>query len=270
MPLIVAHNPQLFPTVIPIFLILTETPEASLAKTSHSSIVKNRCTTEQGVGAMATEKRKPLTKDDELKLFFDYGVNPATRRIILASATASIDSGESGVDSDMWKKLATGLTVLERWPVLEGQDPSIVIEMSNPGGDVYHMFGIYDRIKRSGHHITIEAYGYLMSAGSIIFQAGDKRIMAPNTTMMLHYGEDGFSGHSKNLQRHAKESGRLNTKVEDIYLWKINEKMKLLDKKPWTREQLEARMKFDWFITPEEAVEIGLADEVAEYNHTPP
>ena len=214
---------------------------------------------------LAKSLNKPLTKDDELKLFFEYGVNPATRRIILASATVDIDSGESGVDADMWKRLATGLSVLERWPVLEGQDPGITIEITNPGGDAYHMFGIYDRIRRSGHHITIEAYGYLMSAATVIYQAGDKRVIAPNTTMLLHYGNDGFYGHSKDFQKHAQESDRINTSMEDIYLYKINEKAKALGKKPWSRSRLKEKMKFDWFITPEEAVEIGLADEVAQY-----
>lgn len=211
------------------------------------------------------ERRRAITKDDELKLFFEYGVNPATRRIILASATANVESGESGVDSDMWKRLATGLTVLERWPVLEGQDSSITIEMNNPGGDVYHMFGIYDRIRRSGHNITIEAYGYLMSAATIIFQSGDKRVIAPNATMMLHYGQDGFFGHSKDFQMQAKESERIGHKMEDIYLLKINEKMRAIGKKLWSREFLRGKMKFDWYITPEEAVDIGLADEIAEY-----
>ena len=211
------------------------------------------------------ERRKSMSKDDELKLFLEYGVNPAIRRIILSSVTSDSEYGESGVDSDMWKRLAVGLTVLERWPVIEGQKEDIDIEMNNPGGDAYHMFGIYDRIRKSKYHITIEAYGYVMSAGSIIFQAADKRVIAPNSTMLLHYGQDGFYGHSKDLQSHAKEAERINRAMENIYLGRINSRRKALGLKPWTRRDLERKMSFDWYITPEEAVDIGLADEVAQY-----
>lgn len=209
---------------------------------------------------------KTISKDDELKLFLEYGVNPAIRKIILSSVTSSIESGESGVDSDMWKRLAVGLTVLERWPLLEKQDSSIAIEMNNPGGDTYHMFGIYDRIRKSNQHITIEAYGYVMSAGSIIMQAADKRVMSPNATMLLHYGEDGFVGHSKDFQIHAKEGERINAKMERIYLEVMKAKALKDGKKPITLRQLKEKMKFDWFIDAEESVELGLADEVAQYN----
>ena len=212
---------------------------------------------------------KKLARDDELKIFFEYGINPATRRIIMGSVTSDTwsEGGESGVDADMWKRLAAGLTVLERWPVIEGADPGITIEMSNPGGDAYHMFGIYDRIRRSPLNIAIEVYGYAMSAGSVILQAADKRMITPHATMLLHYGSDGFYGHSHDFQSHAKEAKRINTAMEDIYLGRMNAKALADGKKPWTRHRLQEKMRFDWYITAEEAVACGLADEILVPEH---
>jgi ATP-dependent protease ClpP protease subunit len=168
-----------------------------------------------------------------------------------------LEHGESGVDAHMWSRLEKGLGILEKWPLLAEQENTITIVMNNPGGDMYHMFGMYDRIRSSACHITIEASGYVMSAASVILQAADKRRMHEHATMMIHHGSDGFRGHAKDFQSAAKENARLQEMLYGIYLERLRQK----DSK-FSKNRLKEMMKFDRYIPAHEAVELGLADEI--------
>jgi len=204
--------------------------------------------------------RKALGKDDEIKLFYDYGLHIPTRRLIVDSVQVDFEHGESGVDAQMWSRLEKGLTVLEQWPVVTEQDTAITIVMNNPGGDPYHMFGMYDRIRSSPCRIIIEATGYVMSAGSIILQAADVRRMHKHATMMIHHGTDGYRGHAKDFQSAAKESSRMEEVLCSLYLERLRQK----DPK-FSRKRLKDMMKFDRYIPAEEAVVLGLADEIVPH-----
>ena len=63
--------------------------------------------------------------------------------------------------------------------------------------------------------------------------------------------------HSKDAQANAKYNDVITERMLDIYLERIREK-----KPRYKKETLEDLMKFDCFLPPKEAVELGLADEV--------
>ncbi len=185
------------------------------------------------------------------KLLMDEGVDPVARIIILGHDEE--DSEEAGTSWKMQRRLARAITLLEQ----KNSEP-ITIEMNNWGGDEYHGLAIYDRIKVSSCKVTIEAYGHCMSMGSWIMQAADKRIMSPNATMMLHYGTWGEHLDWNQAEAFHKEGIRLNTLMEDTYLPKIKEV-----KPKFSRSQLKAKLiAHDWYLSAQEAVEWGLADEV--------
>lgn len=197
-------------------------------------------------------RRKPIK--DDVEVFFEYGLYVPTRTIIMEGSPFDM---MPGVDDHMWKRLTAALEILEHSPRGENQNPDITIEMNNPGGDAYHMFAIYDRIRDCESPVVIVASGYVMSAATIIFQAADRRLMRENATMMLHYGSDFFEGHSKDFKEWAKESDRICTRMEDIYLAKIHKKHP-----KFSRSHLKKMISFDKFMTAQEAVDLGLADEV--------
>ena len=122
----------------------------------------------------------------------------------MGSVTVDMDS-ESGTDANMAERVIKGLHMLDT-SAPTGDKP-ITIIMNNLGGDWYHGMGIYDAIKACKNHITIKVFGYVMSMGSIIIQAADKRIMSPNSRMMIHYGTSGYYGHNKDFIKWAKEAG---------------------------------------------------------------
>ena len=154
---------------------------------------------------------------------------------------------------------------MENTLVPNGADSTITIEMNNPGGDAYHMYGMYNRIQNSPCRIVAHAYGYLMSAMSVVYQAADVRKIAVDTTMMIHFGSDGYFGHSKDFQIWAEESKRINERMLEIYLYQMNKKEENdgLPKKKWTtKKRLTELINFDKFIGAEQAVKMGLADEI--------
>lgn len=150
------------------------------------------------------------------------------------------------------QNLIKGLYLLDKL-----EKTKIEIIWNSHGGDWYAGMAIYDFIKSLSSSVTIKAYGRIRSMGTIILQACHQRIIAPNCLFLIHYGELSFGGHSKNGIEAAEEEKRSNKLMEDIYLIRIKEKHK-----NYTRKRLQEFMKYDKYMTPQEAIEIGLADEV--------
>lgn len=192
-----------------------------------------------------------MTGKDTIDKFLEHGLDFPSKTIYLGS----VGDGEwdTGVDHRMARHAIQGLYLLDKTK----HDEPITVLMNNPGGDVYHGLAVFDAIRSCKSYVIIKTYGYAMSMGSVVLQAGDRRVMSPNSRMMLHYGTAGAHDHSKNVQRWADEFKRLDKWMEDVYLTKILEK-----KKRFTRQQLQKKMSFDWFLTAQEAVDLGLADEV--------
>jgi ATP-dependent protease ClpP protease subunit len=202
--------------------------------------------------------RKRLEKNDEIVIFYEHGLYIPRRQIIVDSTQVDLEHGESGVDAHMWSRLEKGLSILEKWPLTnDDQDNTITIVMNNPGGDMYHMLGMYDRICSSTCPIVIEASGQVMSAASIIMQAADIRRMHKHATMMIHRGKSESRGNADSMRNTAEELQRLENVMYSIYL----EKIKIKNPK-FNRRDLKNIMKDDKFISAQEAVELGLADEV--------
>lgn len=190
-----------------------------------------------------------FTRDDVDK-FFDYGIDMAHRTIYMGSASVEEDN-ETGVDAIMAERVIKALHILD-----QKQEP-ITIIMNNPGGDWYHGMGIYDAIKGCQSEVTVKVYGMAMSMGAVILQAADHRQLAPNSRFMIHYGYTTLVGHAKNVQNWAKEDKKISVLMEDIFIAKIQEKHPL-----FKREALMEMLDPDTILNAQEAVSLGLADEV--------
>jgi len=191
------------------------------------------------------------TKDDIDKLH-DYSIYTPSRLIYIGSEQSDSDLNESGTDYLMAERLIKNIEILEHI----NADP-ITIIMNNLGGDFYHGMSVYDRIISSKCHVTIKAFGYAMSMGSLILQAADVRIMSPNATMMIHYGEAGIETTSKNFQQWAKEYDRTDGVMESI-LYK-----KMVEKNPdFKIKELRKMLSLDTFFQAEQALALGLIDQI--------
>lgn len=194
---------------------------------------------------------KRINRDDVDKLY-DYDLYIPTRTIYMGSTESSIEYGESGVEAVMAERVIKALLLLDQ------QNAPITIIMNNPGGDWYHGMAIYDAIKQCQSHITVKVFGMAMSMGGIILQAADKRLMAPNSKFMMHYGTDGIqSVHSKIFKKWADEGEKNNDHMEQLFLDKIHEKNPKM-----TLSKLKNMLDYDTILSPQETIDLGLADGI--------
>lgn len=185
---------------------------------------------------------------DTLSTLFEHGIDVDARRLYLVHG----NDGQAGeVGPDLAALAVMGLQYLDKDP------KPIEIILNSTGGDEYCMLAIFDAIKRCNSHVTITVYGSAMSAGAFILQAGQHRRMSRYATLMAHFGTIGVQTQSSNLPRVAAENERLATVYRDVLLSRIRQK-----RPRTTAKQLAQLLSTDWYLSAEESVSWGLADEV--------
>ena len=151
---------------------------------------------------------------------------------------------------------------------LESEDSNqdIQIFINSEGGEVTAGLAIYDTMQFIKPDVRTIVIGQACSMGSFLAQAGapGKRYVLPESRTMIHRVSSGTPGtrgsvHVQELQfedavRAMGESKRLNERLTQLYV-KHNTAGK-------TYENMFETMKFDTFLSAEEAVEWGLADKV--------
>lgn len=138
----------------------------------------------------------------------------------------------------------------------------VLIRLSSFGGILYDGYAIYDRLLKSPCYVTIEAWGPVQSAATIIIQAADRRVLAPNSQFLIHYGslyEEQPANETETMKiiLTAEEQKREHRRMENFYLPIIRE-----SQPKFTRTQLQQLLSQDKTMTPSEAIKLGLADEV--------
>jgi ATP-dependent Clp protease protease subunit len=152
---------------------------------------------------------------------------------------------------------------------LESQgNEDITMFINSPGGMVTAGLAIYDTMQFIKPDVSTVVMGQACSMGSMLAQSGakGKRFVLPESRTMIHRVSSGTPGtrgsvHVQELQfedskRAFEESQRINKRLTELYV-KHNSAGKKYD------ELFEA-MKFDTFLSAEEAVAYGLADKVIE------
>lgn len=162
----------------------------------------------------------------------------------------------------------TASLILAQLLFLESEDSNkdISFYINSPGGSVSAGLAIYDTmqfIKPDVHTIVI---GQACSMGSFLAQAGapGKRFVLPESRTMIHRVSSGTPGtrgsvHVQELEfedarRTFEESVRINKRLTELYV-RHNTANK-------TYEELYELMKFDTFLSAQQAVELGLADKI--------
>jgi ATP-dependent Clp protease, protease subunit len=125
------------------------------------------------------------------------------------------------------------------------------------GGDWDSGMAIYDYIKNLKSPVALKAYGRIRSMGTILLQACSKRLLSVNCMFLIHYGSAYCGGHQKDVIAFTDSMQKDNVTMENIYLEQIRKKHP-----KFTREKLQDMMKYDKYMTAQEAVDLGLADKV--------
>jgi len=150
----------------------------------------------------------------------------------------------------------------------ENPDKAINLYVNSPGGAVTAGLAIYDTMQYIKCPVRTIVMGQACSMGSFLAQAGTAgmRVVLPESRTMIHRVSSGTRGTSGSIhvqelefedaRRHFEESKKINQRLTELYV-KHNTAGK-------TYEELFETMKFDTFLTAQEAVDNGFADKVVE------
>jgi ATP-dependent protease ClpP protease subunit len=193
---------------------------------------------------------------DDVELFHDFHLHIPTRTIYLGSESSSDagveHGGESGVDHVMTERVKKNLHLLEQL----NKNP-ITIILNSLGGDVYQARAIYHAIKKCKSPTSIQVCGQALSAGALILQAGRHRILDPGSRVMLHWGSISVSGEARTVYKWIAEYKRQDREVEQIFLERIRSV-----RPTFSLTKLRGMLVNDTILTAEQAVSLGLADEI--------
>jgi ATP-dependent Clp protease protease subunit len=139
---------------------------------------------------------------------------------------------------------------------LEAEDPEkdISIYINSPGGSAYAGMAIYDAMQYVKPDVSTVCVGMAMSAGAMVLCGGaaGKRFALPNSKVMIHQGSGGFRGSPADIQIAAREILEMTERMATIIARHSGQ----------SKEQVMKDIDRDRFMTPEEAVDYGLVDEV--------
>jgi ATP-dependent Clp protease protease subunit len=146
---------------------------------------------------------------------------------------------------------------------LESENPAkdISFYINSPGGVVSSGLSIYDTMQYIRSPVSTVCVGQAASMGSLLLAAGakDKRYSLPNSRVMVHQPSGGFQGQATDIEIHAREILSLRARLNDIYV----------DHTGQSISAIEEAMERDRFMSPEEAKDFGLIDEVVSTRPTP-
>lgn len=142
--------------------------------------------------------------------------------------------------------------VKEAFDQIKGDD--IEIHLNSKGGDVYASVAIGNYIKDSGKNVTIIIDAIAASGGSIIAMAGNHIKMYPNSLMMIHRASALVYGNCEGLRKIADDLEKFDKAVLASYSGHFKGEEK----------ELERLIKNETYLTAEECLTLGFADEILE------
>jgi len=139
---------------------------------------------------------------------------------------------------------------------LESENPNkdIAFYINSPGGIVTSGLAIYDTMQYIRSDVATVCIGQAASMGSLLLAAGakGKRVSLPNSRIMIHQPSGGAQGQATDIEIQAREILQLRARLNEIYVRHTGQPL----------ETIAAAVERDKFLSPSEAKEFGLIDEV--------
>jgi ATP-dependent Clp protease, protease subunit len=174
-----------------------------------------------------------------LDTLFNQGVNLEARVITV----------EGDIDDGYFSYLDGAMSALE----LTDTEAPITIRLFTPGGSVHAGWAMVARIESSPCDVIVEGFGAVMSMGTVILAAGDKRRISRHASFMYHCSSYGIADKHSQVKHYVKQAEK-----EELHVARY---MSERSKKPvafWKKLGADV----DAYLTPEELLEIGIIDEI--------
>jgi len=190
-------------------------------------------------------KERIVGKDDKYentRYFIDNGVDVEKRRIMIDDEIDEISMGRA----------IRGILKM----VDADQQKPIDVYLNTYGGSVYDCFALYDVLRSlDGIVIRTHALGKIMSAGFILFLAGDERRSYPRSRFMIHSITGGTYG-----KLHELETDFAETKIlKEYFLDILAERTK--KEKSWWKKEISVK---DRYYSTERCEELGVVNAKQE------
>lgn len=149
-----------------------------------------------------------------------------------------------GIDATSPKKVNDALE--------DASGDDVEVHINSGGGSVFDGSEIYTDLREYQGDVTIKIVGIAASAASVIAMAGNKVMMSPTSQMMMHNAAVLAAGDYRDMEHTAEVLRNVNKTIANAYKMKSglsdNELLKMMDKETW--------------LTPQEALDLKLADEI--------
>jgi len=136
----------------------------------------------------------------------------------------------------------------------ENPDKDINIYINSPGGDVLALMAIYDTMQFVKPDIMTICFGQAASAAAVLLAAGTpgKRLALPHARVLIHQPYAGAQGQATDIELAAREILRIRTLLEEVLSHHTGQ----------PQEKIHRDTDRDFVMSPEEAKEYGIIDEV--------
>ena len=136
----------------------------------------------------------------------------------------------------------------------EDPDKDIQLYINSPGGSVYDGLAIYDTMQYIKPDVQTIGIGLQASMGAFLLSSGakGKRFVLPNARVMIHQTSSGTQGMVTDQEISLRESVRMKELLAKVIAKNTGQKL----------EKIKADMERDHWMSADEAVKYGLADEM--------
>ena len=185
-----------------------------------------------------------LMKDERgVERVYDLASRLLKDRIILLN---------DAIDTQLATSVISQLLVLES----ENSEAPITIYINSPGGSITDGLAIYDVMNKIKCPVITVCVGMAASMAAFLLSCGSrgKRYCLPNSTVMIHQPIGGVQGQAAEIKIVA-------TRILNLYdkLAEIMSKNSFIDK-----ETMKEALDRDNYLTPEEAMKMGLVDKIID------
>lgn len=134
-----------------------------------------------------------------------------------------------------------------------GDVSRINVYINSYGGEVAEGLAIYNALKRHKAKVVTYCDGFACSIASVIFMAGDERIMNDASLLMIHNAWTWVSGNADQLRKQAEDLDKITQ--ASVIAYKAHSTL--------SEEEIKDLMNKETWILPEEALEYGFATSIA-------
>ncbi|MFP4053365.1 MAG: ClpP family protease [Phycisphaerae bacterium] len=137
-------------------------------------------------------------------------------------------------------------------------DREISLYINSPGGSVDDTLAIYDTMQFMSCDVATYCVGQAASGAAVILAAGTKgkRFCLPHSKIMIHQPWGGITGQASDIKIQAEEILRNKKLLNEIMAKHTGRSV----------EQIAEETERDRYMTPTEATDYGIVDEIIEHS----